>query len=168
MSKVPPEHEYFFAVGSPGTVMSCVWHIWTWLNGHDIYITEQGSLNSFHASLHKNDKCHITFTKEFIVEQRKHGNFTLTNRTRKTHEWKTTEIMEGVQLPFRLLIPASELHPSAPGWSTQKQVVCLPIPPSDLHTRFDCTVCVRDLLSIVLMEILAYSGNVHSWMDGNS
>jgi hypothetical protein len=73
----------------------------------------------------------MTFAKEFVREQRKRGNRALTDRNRQTHGWKATEITSGVQMPFRLLIPASELRPPVPGWSTTRPVWWLSEPPTN-------------------------------------
>jgi len=142
MSVVPPDHEYFFAVGSPETVMSSVWRVWTWPCKSDIYISEQGSVNSFKASLHQDGRYRIGFVQEFVHQQRARGNWNLADRA--TDKWKATEIALGIQMPFRLLIPASELRQPALGWSTKKQVIWLPAPPSNFA-----------------YEIRLYLGNTH-------
>jgi hypothetical protein len=142
MSNVPADHEYFFAVGSHETVMSSVWRVWTWPGKSDIYISEQGSVGSFKASLHQDGRYRMGFAQEFVQQQRARGNWNLADRA--TDKWKATEIAPGIQMPFRLLIPANELRPSAPGWSTKKQVIWLPVPPSN---------CAY--------EIRLYLGNTH-------
>ncbi len=64
MSNVPHERSYFFAVGSPETVMSSVWKVRTQPGKKDIYISESGSFDSFHVSLHRNNECHVAVMKE--------------------------------------------------------------------------------------------------------
>lgn len=130
MSQVPVDHEYFFAVGSPETVMSSVWRIWTWPGKSDIYFSEKGSVGSFKVSLHQDGTYRIGFANQFVREQRARGNWNIRNRL--TDKWIAPEVKHGIQMPFCLLIPGSELRAPEPGWVTKKPVVWLPEVPANL------------------------------------
>lgn len=123
MSQVPSDHEYFFAVGSPERVMSSIWRIWTWPGKSDVYISEKGAVGSFKVSLHQDGTYRIGFANQFVREHRARGNWNI--RDRATDKWIAPEVRLGIQMPFRLFIPGSELRPPEAGWVTKKPVVWL-------------------------------------------
>jgi hypothetical protein len=128
MSKVSPAHEYCFAVGCPEAVMSSVWKVQVRPRKRDIFISESGSFTLFHISLHRDDRCHLAVREDIAKHGRDRGNPTPPKGKYYTDKWKAGDIKPDLKMPFRLVIPASELRPPTPGWSTMQQVRWLRTP----------------------------------------
>src|SRR6266699_226796 len=110
--------------------MSSVWKVNTKPGKIDVYIQESGSGQQFHVSLHR-EKWQVTVWKEFTKYGRNRGKPNPAKS--KTHPitWKVREIKPGLMMPFRILIPTSELRPPVPGWSTTQPVRWLDPTPAD-------------------------------------
>jgi hypothetical protein len=134
VTRVPPDHEYFFAVGSPQTVTSTVWKIWAWPGKTDVYVTEKGLTNSLKVSLHQSGDYRVAFSRRFVQQEKAAGKWK--RKKRETDEWTATFIQPGIQLPFRMLIPASELRLVGQGWTSQKPIDWLPTPPDACGEEF--------------------------------
>ena len=130
MNKVPPEHEFFFTVGSPETVMSSVWKVTAKRGWMDVYICESSSGQQMHVSLHR-DRWHVAVWKEFVKYGRNRGYASPAASMVYPMKWGISEIAPGLMMPFYLLIPTSELRPPAPGWSTTQPVRWLDPPPAN-------------------------------------
>jgi hypothetical protein len=130
MSKVSPEHEFFFAVGSPETVMSSVGKVTAKQGQMDVYISESGSGQQMHVSLHTNI-WQVTVWKEFTKYGRNRGYPNPAKSPTHPMKWSVSEIASGLMMPFRLLIPTSELRPAVPGWRSAQPVRWLDQPPAN-------------------------------------
>src|SRR5215470_19285533 len=107
MDKVPPEHKFFFAVGSPKTVMSSVWKVTAKrgkLRWMDVYISESGSGQHMHVGLHR-DEWHVAVWRELVKHGRNRGYPNPSPRNAYPKRWGVNEIAPGLRMPFRLLIP---------------------------------------------------------------
>jgi hypothetical protein len=130
MNKVSPEHNFFFAVGSPETSMSSVWKVTAKQGEMDVYISESGSGQQMHVSLHANI-WQVTVWKEFTKHGRNRGYPNPAKRPTHPVKWSVSEIAPGLMMPFRLLIPTSELRPQVPGWRAALPVRWLDQPPAN-------------------------------------
>src|SRR5215467_2932210 len=73
MRTVPPEQHFFFAVGSSETVMSSVWKVTAKQGEMDVYISESGSGQHMHVSLHQ-EQWQVSVRKEFVTYGRDRGS----------------------------------------------------------------------------------------------
>jgi len=122
--------KFFFAVGSPETVMSSVWKVTAKQGEMDVYISESGSGQQMHVSLHR-DEWHVSVWKEFVKHGRDRGYPNPAKSPSYPMKWGVSEIASGLMMPFRLLIPTNELRPSVPGWRLAQPVRWLDPPPAN-------------------------------------
>src|SRR5205807_3689512 len=87
-----------------------------------------GSSNLFHVSLHRDDTCLLTVRKDYVKYGQSRGNPNPPRKRGHPRRWKAADIAPGIKMPFRLLIPASELRPPVPGWNTTNPIQWLPAP----------------------------------------
>ena len=96
----------------------------------DVYISESESGHQMHVSLHPN-KWQVTVWKEFVKHGRNRGYPNPARSSSHPIQWGVSEVAPGLMMPFRLLIPTSELRPPVPGWRAAQPVRWLDQPPAN-------------------------------------
>lgn len=93
-----------FGVRADSGLVSSTWKILA--KNNEIYLLERKMGSYFKVSLHKSGNWQISFTSEFIADKK------IPNQSRHIDKWKapTDNIINGVTLAFRIIIPESELR----------------------------------------------------------
>lgn len=109
MPPTPLTHEFYFAVGMPAGVRSCVWHVWNPPGTDDVYIAEETMRNVFKVSLHESGEFHVGFAREFVRDGAPGANAGLTLKNRLKGTWDGVSVHPAAEIGFRLGIPTDEL-----------------------------------------------------------
>src|SRR6266852_5046379 len=113
LTSSPPWRFGFGEVAGP---VGCAWRLWIGSkSSSDVYLSTRSLASEYKTSIHKSGRCQTSLTKEKFGGLEKGSATHLrfdepsSHNSRHLAKWNTLEIVPGVALALRIIVPASEL-----------------------------------------------------------